>query len=271
MSVIIFYLLASFFISLPVRAEQALPVAEFDELLHTRTGTVENVIAPDLVQFRDGSLIRLTGLYVPDYQTHESGPLAITAMKILEDVLTGQRVKLYQTKDPDWGRLNRMGQSLGHLSRAEDGIWAQGTLVRLGLAQVKTAARNPEMSDLLYALEDLAREENLGLWQNPENHIKSAANVTDEEKGFVIVEGQIESTATRSNRIYLNFGADWRTDFTASIAPEHKRRFSNAGLNPLNWNGRRVRVRGYVRDYNGPYMEISHPSAIQFPDTGMVE
>jgi len=63
--------------------------------------------------------------------------------------------------------------------------------------------------------------------------------------------------------VYLNFGKNWRDDFTVSIAPENKRVFSKQSINPLEWNGKILRVRGWVEDYNGAYIEIDHPQAVE--------
>ena len=36
---------------------------------------------------------------------------------------------------------------------------------------------------------------------------------------FQIVEGHILSTALKQNRLYLNFGRDWRTDYPLPVSP----------------------------------------------------
>ncbi len=71
------------------------------------------------------------------------------------------------------------------------------------------------------------------------------------------------STAMIKNTIYLNFGDNWRTDFTIEIPSNAKRRFSKAGLDPLQWGNTRVRVRGWIDSYNGPIVKVEHPEAIQ--------
>ncbi len=243
--------------------DKSLPQADFAELKQTGTSAVLQVIDPHTIQLEDGRLIRLTGIDFPDYKTHEPGDVSLTAVKILRDMLEGQSVNTHQTKKKDSGRLNRMGHHIAHLERKDDGAWIQGSLVSLGLARVRTTKRNPEMAAALYALETKARAEKLGLWaaegfgilmpEDTENHIGS----------FQIVEGTIESAALRKNRIYLNFGKNWRDDFTVSIAPTDKRSFTKEGLDPLQWNGKTIRVRGWLESYNGAYMEINHPRAVE--------
>lgn len=264
----LFLVLASFF-SAPALAEQdapALPGSGFAELRRAGTAEVISIIDPLTVQLNDGRLIRLSGLEYPDLTVHEAGEFSVTAIKILKDMLLEKAVNIYQTKKPDRGRLNRMGHHIAHLERVSDQVWIQGMMVKLGLARVRTTQRNPEMAEELYAFEDKAREAGLGVWENEAFEILNPEETPEHIDSFQIVEGRIESAALKNNRIYLNFGKDWRSDFTVSIAPRDKRAFSRAGLDPLGWGGQHVRVRGWLESYNGAYMEINHPQAIQLLD-----
>jgi len=69
--------------------------------------------------------------------------------------------------------------------------------------------------------------------------------------------------ASRNNVIYLNFGDDWRTDFTVAASSQLRRDFSKAGINVMQLGGQKIRARGWVRDYNGAYLEVFHPSQIE--------
>jgi hypothetical protein len=64
-------------------------------------------------------------------------------------------------------------------------------------------------------------------------------------------------------RTYLNFGADWRSDFTITIAPKDRRLFEADGIDPLIYQGKRVRVRGWLKSYNGPLIDATHPEQIE--------
>ena len=259
---VILAVLASFLWVAPVTAESPFPQGNFEALKETGTAQVLEVISPLTMKLDNGDIVRLSSLHLTDYTPDNAGPFALTALKILKDMLEGQVVVIYQTNNKDLGRTNRMGHALAHIVRKSDGAWAQGILVGLGLAQVKTSQRNMEMAAQLYALENAARKNKDGIWAEDTvilDHMDSGKYLNS----FQIVEGTIESAALKKNRVYLNFGRNWRDDFTVSIAPEDKRVFNKAGINPLEWNGKRVRVRGWVDDYNGPYIEIDHPEAIE--------
>jgi len=50
-------------------------------------------------------------------------------------------------------------------------------------------------------------------------------------------------------RIYLNFGDDWRTDFTVSVAPVDNDLFEEAGIDLLSLAGQRIRIRGWLLNF----------------------
>lgn len=258
---VIFSVIASLLFAAPLKASE-LPKGDFAELRQTGQGKVIQIISPLSVQLENGKILRLSGINIPDYSGEDAGPSALLAVQILKDMLEGHEVILYQTRKNDVGRINRMGHEIVHIVRKSDDAWVQGTLIKLGLAIVQTTKTNPEMAAQMLALEESARKEKLGLWEN------TLRILTPEEAGahtgsFQIVEGRVESAALKKNRLYMNFGKNWRDDFTVTVAPENKRAFSKDGINMLDWNGQNLRVRGWITDYNGPNMEIDHPGAIQ--------
>ena len=259
---VIFTLIASAIYPFYASAQETLPSTDFPDMRRGEQSKVTDAIGPLTLLLKNGQIIRLSGIHIPNSHGDEASPLAVTARDILKDMFAGQRVQLYQTKDKNMGLRNRMGHTLVHLERLDDNAWAQGTLLALGLAQVKTSPSNAHMTKEMLLLESKAREEKLGIWQDAP--ILTSDNANEGIGAFSVIEGTIESVALKKNRIYINFGKDWKTDFTVSIAPEDKRKFSKAKLAPLNWGGKRIRVRGSVREYNGPYMELTHPEAVEF-------
>lgn len=256
---LLFFLTCGFISS--ARAEQGLPQGDFSELRQTGMVVVRNVIDPLTIQLEDGHIIRMAGVDFPDFNPEDPGEFSLTTLKVLKDMLEGKTVILYQTVNKDEGRINRMGQDIAQLQRQDDKAWVQGTLLALGLARARTAQRNPEMAQQMYDLEDQARQEKAGIWEKYK--VLTPDETPGTEGSFQIVKGRIQSAALKQNRIYLNFGSDWKSDFTVSISPEDKRIFSKQNLDPLQWNGKWVRVRGWMESNNGPFIEINHPQAIE--------
>ena len=56
---------------------------------------------------------------------------------------------------------------------------------------------------------------------------------------------------------YVNFGKDWRTDFTIRIPGNVLREFAKRGVDVLDFHGSQV-IRGWIRRWNGPMIELTH-------------
>ena len=81
---------------------------------------------------------------------------------------------------------------------------------------------------------------------------------------FQIVRGEVRRVAPVRDYVYLNFGADWRRDFTVRIRrQELEARFARSGTDALALAGHRVEVRGFVLEAGGPLIEVSHPEQIE--------
>ncbi len=242
-----------------------LPEGNFEELSKDGTAYVDEAVSPLTLRLQNGKFIHLAGLDIPDFDVHNPGEFSETTVNILNDFLKGQQITLYKTKSSNHGRINRMGHYITHVARTNDNVWVQGLLVSLGVARVRTTKYNPEMSAQLYKLEKHARTNKRGLWSMEEYKIRSTKQVEEHIGSFQVIEGKIRSVARRKNRIYLNFGDNWKEDFTVSISPSDARSFERKGINPQSWNGENIRVRGWVSYRNGPYIEIDHPERFEHP------
>ena len=259
----VFFILTLLFCQYSYANQPKLPIADYSELSLMGTTTIESVIDPLNVKAKDGKVYFLAGLNYPDLDPYNPGQLSVTATKILTDLLVGQRVNIYQTKTEGIGRQNRMGHQIAHIERKKDKIWIQGTLLYLGVARARTERFNPEMSEQMYAVEEISRKEKNGLWKVEGFKIAQANNAELAIGDFQIVEGKIKSMAMRKNVLYLNFGDNWREDFTVSITSADRRLFAKKGLNPRDWSGGMIRVRGWVGSYYGPHIKVDHPEMIE--------
>lgn len=245
------------------QASRKIRAANFSNLVKTGSATVTAIIDPISIQTNQGDIIRLSAIESPDYRLQKQGPFSIATMEILSDMLLGQTITLYQTKDPKTGRINRMRHKLAHITRTADGLWVQGALLSLGLVRTQTTRYTPEMATQMHALENLARAQALGLWGQAQYLPLRAAEASQAIGKSHIIQGKVHSASTHNGRIFINFGPNWRTDFTLLIPSEHKKAFYKAKINPLNWQGYRIEARGWVDEYNGPVIEIDHPQAVR--------
>ncbi len=224
---------------------------------------VSEVVNPITVKLEDGRFIHLAGLDFPDLDFYESGDLAVTTQKILEDFLKNKKVVIYQTKSKDKGRVNRMGHKIAHLVRIDNNVWTQGLLLSLGVARVRTTQYNPEMAAQMLSLENQARINKSGLWNMDEHKILTPEQAQDHIGSYQIIEGKVQNASLRKNKLYLNFGNNWRDDFTVAISAFNLKKFIRKKIDPKSWNGKLIRVRGWIRSYNGAYIEIDHPERFE--------
>lgn len=206
--------------------------------------------------------INLPMLYIPWESAQEKGEAVKNAKDFLEKELKDRFIRVYQVRDQKRGQLDSLGHVQGFVER-DDGLWIQKAMVENGLAFVYPTQSHFEYADELLEAEEKARTDKIGLWSDPKWSIATDQEAKSLKDRFAIVQGRVEKIITKNNTIYLNFERDWKTDFTAAIDSSRRREFSKAGGNPMQWSGKTIRVRGWLRDYNGPYIEIFHPSQVQ--------
>lgn len=263
---------ASTFFAFSVMAQDlVLPKGDFEAMRKTDVATVTEVVNPLTVKLDDGRFIHLAGLDYPDLDFYDPGDLSVTAQEILDDFLKDQDVIIYQTQSKDKGRMNRMGHHIAHLVRARDETWTQGMLIALGVARVRTTKYNPEMAAQMLNLEDQARTQKVGLWAMDEYTVLTPAGTFKHIGSYQVIEGQVISVSMRRNKLYLNFGNNWKQDFTVRVSPNRYQDFEKNGLPPRRWSGKHIRVRGWLESYNGPFLDIDHPERIEALFDGRVE
>lgn len=221
--------------------------------------TVVKVIDGNTVVLETGAELRLAGIEVPKAPSGEPAPpLAEEARATLDRLAAGKRVALrYDSTRPD-----RYGRMIAHLYTA-DGTWAQGLLLMSGLARVWTFSdQHMHVAEML-AIEREARAKRRGIWSDAHYRIRAADGTARYADSFQLVEGTVLSVATVRGKTYLNFGPDWHTDFTIAIDAADLRRFREAGIEPRIYEGRRLRVRGWIRLLNGPMIQATQPEQIE--------
>jgi endonuclease YncB( thermonuclease family) len=225
-------------------------------------GLVAEVIDGDTLVLDDGTVVRLVGIQAPKLPLGRAGfrpwPLAAKAKAALEALGLGHRVALaYGGR-----RRDRHGRALAHLYD-EAGRWLQGELLAQGLARVYSFRDNRALVGEMLALECQARAAGRGIWRLNYYRPLGPEDTPRFIGSFQLVEGRVLEAAVVRGRAYLNFGADWRSDFTISISSKDRRRFKAAGIDTDGYAERKVRVRGWLKSYNGPMIEVTHPEQIE--------
>lgn len=204
----------------------------------------------------DPLAIRPAGVLIP----RGDEPLAQDAAAVLAELADGRAAELSYPGE----RRDRYDRAIAVVT-FEDGTTLQAALVSAGWARVYSwPGETDGIADLL-ALEADARADGRGLWADPAYRIRTPdPNLLALDLDSVqIVEGRIISTAQVRGRTYLNFGFDYRSDFTVSIEAGDRRAFEAAGIDLLALEGAEVRVRGWVYAMNGPAISIDHPERLE--------
>ena len=230
-----------------------------------RSRAVE-IVDGDTLVLEDGLEVRLVGIQAPKLPlgrpNFQAWPLAREAKAALSRLSLDREVKLtYGGR-----RMDRHGRLLAQLYAVdEDGseLWIQGALLEAGMARVYSFADNRGLVPEMLALETRARAQRRGIWAHPYYAIRDPEAADAHIGSFQLVEGRVLETAVVRGRAYLNFGPDWREDFTVTLAPDVRRRFEAEGIDPRDYQAARIRVRGWLKSFNGPMIEVTHPEQIE--------
>lgn len=223
---------------------------------------VAKVLDGSSLELDDGRILRLAGIQAPSvppwYKEKTIWPPAGKAKAALVELARDQALRL----SFDQLRSDRHNRLVAHVTDNQ-GRWLQGELLRRGLARVEAFPDNRKALGEMLTLEAAARDARRGLWAHPYYAIKAHDALAGDLGQFHLVEGRVLKVAIVSGRAYLNFGEDWRSDFTLVIDPAQRRRFEAEGFDPALYEGRRVRVRGWLEFRNGVTINITHPEQIE--------
>ncbi len=244
------------------------------------TGIVARVIDGDSLVLENGLRVVLASIQAPkpgrhnkrSGQTDAPWPLADEARDTLQALAAGKRVKLYYGGD----KRDRYGRAVAQVyvldKDGQPGTWLQQAVVGTGMARVYSWAGYEQNIAALYGAERTARKNKHGIWNTADTGGFYDIRKPDPDPlaqyvdSVQIIEGIIIKTADVRGTIYLNFGADYRTDFTIAISKKSRRAFKHASYDPLKLTGARVRVRGYLELYGGPIIWLNDPERLEVLD-----
>jgi hypothetical protein len=225
----------------PARADEAC------RMVMVGTATVR-AAGMDGITLEDGRMVRLAGIE-PGAPPELAPGTAITLKRLGPET-------------------DRYGRLQAHMFIEAEGTerWVQAELVSRGQARVSSRVGDAACAKLLLDKEESARAGRLGLWAEPVYVIGKAedpAGILEGRGRFALVEGRIVSVRESGGTIYVNFGRRWSEDFTVTIAKRNERAFVAAGLVPKSLAGRRVRIRGWIEERGGPWVEAARPEQIE--------
>jgi len=160
------------------------------------------------------------------------------ATDYIKDNWSGREVILQYGKN----KLDRNGNDLVQIKDDKDN-WLQGELIERSLVHVY-----PSMDNDVFAQQMLSMDRADVL-----SPFDLEGNIGKYKGKFAVVEATVLQVKRVRNNIFINFGEDWRTDFTVLIKKSNENNFT--GIDVMSIAGKKIRVRGWVEEYNGPLIK----------------
>ncbi|MCP4652727.1 MAG: hypothetical protein GY858_05015 [Candidatus Omnitrophica bacterium] len=225
--------------------------------------TVTKVIDGDTIILSNGQKVRYIGIDTPETRIKQGNrfiyspqPFALEATERNRQLVKGKGIEL----EFDIERVDKYNRTLAYCF--VDGVHINAKLVEEGYAVTYTIPPNVRYTDELMRLQKDARENKRGMWgAYSDITAAEAENYTNQIRR---VKGRVLNAYNSGKVIFLNFGNDYKTDFTVVIFKNSFDQFYNKGIDPVNfYNGKIIGVSGKIRQYNGPEIIVSTPSEIE--------
>jgi len=216
------------------------------------TFLVGRIIDGDTLVLAGGTRVRLLGIDAPEV----GEPWAAKATRSLRKMALGKMVTLKECNEKD-----PYGRTLAVLQQG--GVNINTSLLREGLAvPLLIPPCGALVADHSIRAAGSAIKGRKGIYSSSAFQV-----VKDQDAGAVVgrqsvVFGTIRNVHRGRKVIHLNFGDNWRTDFTIVLFSRGRARFASMGLNPEDLLGRTVYVLGKVQEYNGPEIIVNRPEQI---------
>ncbi len=231
--------------------------------------TVARVIDGETIVLDDGREVRLIGALAPragdTAAASGTWPAEKSAIAFLSQQIIGERVQLAFGDGP---RTDRYGRLLAHvfMGSGANRQWVQGELLAAGWARAYTLSGATACADELLVHERVARLGAIGLWGFESYRTLAASRpsqVMKRRNHFERVSGQISTVARTASGVYLNFGRDWKTDFTIVVGKDTLKREPDFASRLETLANQSVTVRGWIERRNGPMIEVFHSSQLE--------
>jgi len=236
------------------------PGKVWERLLARTSGTGEEarsvgkVIDGDTIEIDGGERVRYIGVDAPEL----GEPLYEEAKEFQEKVVLGSYARIEVCKEEP---RDGYGRTLAFVHKGN--VDVGGQLLRYGYARTLFIGRcGRAVAGRYRKIERGAFLVGLGVWS-----LQDTRQVDHSDAGRYIgclmsVTGRVVNVHAGPKALHLNFGKDFRTDFTVAIFRKDLSRLVEEGLHPVTgYEGQFVKATGVLKDYKGP--EIIVESADQ--------
>ena len=217
---------------------------------------VQHVHDGDSIKLKDGRKLRLIGINTPELgrDGRPAEPLAEAARDQLRQILpVGSRVAIRFGSE----RKDKYDRLLAHVYAA-DRRNVQVALLEQGLAAAVAVA--PNVANLGCYLAAEAKATGQGVWRQYRFSGIETRDLKKRARGFHVVQGRVVRVGESRKAIWLNFDGG----LAVRIDKRDLRYFST---DPKQWQGQRLRLRGWLYSSQGrPQMKLHHGAVVQLLD-----
>nr|WP_321443131.1 hypothetical protein [uncultured Cohaesibacter sp.] len=133
------------------------------------------------------------------------------------------------------------------------------------MVRIDVETLSPACAKRLLAKEQMARQAKRGVWKEPAYQTKTVTDLhlSAIVSTYQIFHGKVQAvTRNESGTSYLNFGPNWKTDFTVTLSEKSLATWEaeNKSLDALK--NAYIYVRGWVETRGGPLIRVRHPAQL---------
>ncbi len=212
--------------------------------------SVTGVPDPTTLELSDGARLRLAGVVAAD------GALGEAARRRLSELTAGRSIIYVDVSDA----LDRYGRRAGYVFAG--GTMLQEALVRDGLARAVWFPGEGDCLKRFLDAEKAPRGAKTGLWAGGGTFRATDPALADNAGRPVVVIGRVVSVNHGDRVVFVDFGRNYRTDFTVLIAPAIASQMAEEGRPVETLVGKEVEVRGMMEKSGGPAVRLNDPAEI---------
>lgn len=177
-------------------------------------------------------------------------PLEAESINFIKNWAGKKDITIYKSTSPDrYGRYSAVFKDTNEET-------LQNKLLSTGMAFVYLDSNCKNDVEKFKKLENLARNTKQGLWNKKYQLVKSPEETQNLINSYQLVEGTVEKISYTKDSVYLNFGENWKEDFTARFPKKKNKDYSE-------WVNKKVLIRGWIENYYGPFINIANSFQIE--------
>lgn len=194
---------------------------------------------------------RVTAITAEGFNLETLGPAVLSGIIVPAGDIglqVGEAVEVKGLPKDRYGRTPVLLYKAGAKQVWQEHLLGQGTALAYDRAAIPKAWLKQEAT---------AQQARRGIWKD----IRVPVEKADAHTGaFRVVEGTVTRTYKSRTIYYINFGEDWKTDFSLRIP---RRAWRSFGKDFTIADGTKLRARGAIFHDNGPMIEITRPEQLE--------